>query len=121
MTNVQHIGAFAPPPDGNSEMMRPYSGKRSGLDRDEAEQLAIQALTFLAAEEARLAQFIAATGYGLAAIRAEAGSLQFLAAVLDFLMEDESLLLVFAAHSGCDPRNIGAAREVLRPGSVGIG
>lgn len=95
------------------------SGNRTGLGRDEAEKLAIEALTFLATDQGRMAQFIAATGYGLAAIRAEAGSLQFLAAVLDFLMEDESLLLVFAAHTGCDPRKIGVAREVLRPSRAG--
>jgi hypothetical protein len=95
------------------------SGKRTGLGQHEAEKLAIEALTFLAADQGRMAGFIAATGYGLAAIREEAGSPQFLAAILDFLMEDESLLLVFAAHTGCDPRQIGVAREVLRPSRAG--
>lgn len=94
-------------------------GKPAGLGQDEAEKLAIEALTFLATDQGRMAGFIAATGYGLAAIRAEAGSPRFLAAVLDFLMEDESLLLVFAAHTGCDPRKIGMAREVLRPSRAG--
>ena len=96
-------------------MMRSHSNAPAGLDLDMAEKLAIEALSFLAADETRLARFIAATGYGLAAIRAEAGSLQFLAAVLDFFMEDESLLLVFAAHNGCDPSHIGTARRTLRP------
>ena len=95
------------------------SGKRAGLGQDDAEKLAIDALTFLAADEGRMARFIAATGYGLAAIRAEAGSPDFLAAVLDFLMEDESLLLVFAGHTGFDPRKIAVAREVLRPSRAG--
>jgi hypothetical protein len=102
-------------------MMRPISGKRASLDREEAEKLAIGALSFLAADPERIGQFMTSTGYGLAAIRAEADSPQFLAAVLDFLMDDESTLLVFAAHSGCDPRDIGAARQVLRPSRGDIG
>ncbi len=89
--------------------------KQSAAEREEAERIAIEALGFLAADEGRLSAFVAATGYDLAGIRAEAGAPRFLAGVLDFLMADESLLLVFASHSGTEPAAIAAARRALQP------
>jgi hypothetical protein len=95
--------------------MDPFSNKRRHIGREDAEQFGIEALSFLAADEARFVQFLGATGTDLASIRAEAGSPQFLAGVLDFLLNDESLLLVFAAHSGIDPATVAAARTELAP------
>ncbi|WP_088347980.1 MULTISPECIES: DUF3572 domain-containing protein [Rhodomicrobium] len=95
--------------------MDPFSNKRRRISREDAEQLAIEALTFLAADETRFVQFLGATGTDLASIRAEAGSPEFLAGVLEFLMNDESLLLVFAGHSGIDPTSLAAARAELAP------
>jgi hypothetical protein len=80
---------------------------------DAAERLAIEALGFIASDATRLTQFLAATGYDPAAIRDEAGSPEFLAGVLDFLLGDESLLLVFTSHSGTDPKLIAASRRIL--------
>ena len=97
----------------------PY--KRPHLSRDEAEGLAIDALAFLAADETRLIPFLRATGFDPAAIRQEAGSPEFLAGVLDFLMSDDSLLLVFAAHRALDPNLVAAARRALMPGTAGEG
>lgn len=93
--------------------VHPY--KRSSLNRDDAEALAIDALGFLAADETRLVPFLGVTGLSLADIRQQAGSLEFLAGVLDFLMSDDSLLLVFASHKGLDPNLIAAARHALLP------
>jgi hypothetical protein len=90
------------------------SGK---LNHDDAERLAIKALGFLACDEMRLAQFLQATGYTLAAIRTEAASPEFLAGILDFLLSDESLLLVFASHHGVDPTLIARAKDLLAEGS----
>lgn len=89
--------------------------KRTGITHDDAETLAIEALTFLAAEETRLASFVKATGLDLAAIRSQASSPEFLAGVIDFLMSDESLLLVFVTHSGIDPNLVALARRALMP------
>jgi hypothetical protein len=95
--------------------MDPFAPKRTRLTRDDAETLAINALSFLAAEPGLLAQFAAVTGHTPATIRAEASSPQFLAGILDFLMSDESLLLVFASHQGITPPEIMAARQALSP------
>jgi hypothetical protein len=88
--------------------------RRSGRMRmDEAEALAITALGFIAAEETRLVQFLSVSGYAPADIRAEAGTPAFLAGVLDFLLGDESLLLVFSSHGDVDPADVAAASRCL--------
>jgi hypothetical protein len=95
--------------------MDPFSSKPIRLTAESAEALAIEALGFLAADENRLAQFVAATGYDLAAIRSQASLPEFQAGLLEFLMSDESLLLVFAGHQGIAPGEVAAARQALLP------
>jgi hypothetical protein len=80
---------------------------------DAAETIAIEALGFLAADPGRLGRFLAETGYDPGAIRSAATSPDFLAGVLDHLLADESLLLVFASQSGTEPKRIAAARRTL--------
>lgn len=88
----------------------------SRLSQDEAESVAIAALGFIASDQSRLAQFLAVTGYSPGAIRAEAGSPDFLAGVLEFLLSDESQLLVFTSHKQIDPSLVAKARRVLAGG-----
>jgi hypothetical protein len=96
-------------------MMQPLPKKRHGLSRDEAEKLAISALSFLAGEEHRLAGFLHLTGLAPADLRREAGTPEFLAAVLDFIAADESLLLVFATEQRLEPTQVMIARQTLMP------
>jgi hypothetical protein len=96
-------------------LMDPFAPKRSRVTHEDAEKLAIDALSFLAGDPGLLAQFAAATGHTPATIRAEIASPEFLAGILDFLMNDESLLLVFASHQGITPPDIIAARQMLAP------
>jgi hypothetical protein len=93
--------------------MAPTRPKHGQMPPDEAEALGIEALAFIAAEEVALRRFLAATGYDPAAIRAEAGSADFLTGVLDYLLGDESLLLVFASHKNIDPSRVAMARRTL--------
>jgi hypothetical protein len=51
-----------------------------------------------------------------AELRETAGTPGGLAAVLDHLLGDESLLMVFAATAGLDPAQIGPARDTLAGG-----
>lgn len=95
--------------------MTPSYRKHQTLTRDEAKSLAIRALGFLAADETRLLAFLNVTGLTPAAIRQQASSPEFLSGVLDFLMSDNSLLLVFTANEGLDPNLIAAARRALMP------
>ena len=95
--------------------MDPFAPKRSRLTQAGAEKLAIDALSFIAADPGVLGQFTAVTGHTPATIRAEIAAPEFLAGILDFLLSDESLLLVFASHQGIGPLEVVAARQALSP------
>ncbi len=80
---------------------------------DSAAQLALGALRFLAADMELWAGFEAQSGVSpdmLGALVAEPG---FLAGVLDYLLQDESLLLSFSSNSSTDPALIIRAKHVL--------
>ena len=77
--------------------------------------IAVEALAFLASDVERLERFLALTGLSPDTIRAAAASPGFLAAVLDHLADDESLLVAFAANAGRDPTEVLAARARLGP------
>ena len=85
----------------------------SSLTKEAAEGLAIQALTFLAGEPARLGRFLAATGIGPAEIRTASAEPGFLAGVLDYLASDERLIADFAAATGCNPADVARAHAAL--------
>jgi hypothetical protein len=91
------------------------------MDADRAETVALQALAFLAEDAQRLGRFLALTGLGPAELKAEAGSARVLAAVLDHLMKDENLLLVFSSSNSVAPELIAAAHRELEgtPGEFG--
>jgi hypothetical protein len=78
-----------------------------------AETVAIQALSFLAQEPARLGRFLAETGLGPETIRTAAKDKSFLVAVLDFILSDEGLTNDFGAAHEIEPRQLIAAREAL--------
>ena len=88
----------------------------SSLTQDVAEHVAIQALSFIAAEPERLGGFLAATGIGPDRIRTAAREPGFLGGVLDYLAGNERLLLDFAAEAGLAPDLIEKARMVLGSG-----
>lgn len=88
---------------------------------EEAEEMGIRALGFLAGDPDRLGRFFETTGLSPADIRAAAADPAFWLAVLDHLAADESLLLAFAAHEGLDPASVERARlKLLPPGSEGL-
>ena len=78
-----------------------------------AEGVAIQALTFIAADPERLGRFLAICGIGPDRIRAAAAEPNFLAGVLDHVAGDEKLLLAFANDAGIDPAEVAHARQAL--------
>jgi hypothetical protein len=87
--------------------------KKGILTRDGAETLALQVLAFLADDDERLGRFMAETGMAPDDLRATAGDPETLGAVLSYLAQDESLLLVFTTGAGVDPMDIGAALRAL--------
>ena len=84
-----------------------------GMSRDRAEWIAAQALRFIATDGDRLARFIGLTGINAGEIRENLDQPVFLAGILDYLLEDESLLLECVESAGCAPEEPAMARAVL--------
>lgn len=87
------------------------------INRGEAEVIALKALGFLATEPDRLSRFLALSGVDLADIGAVAQNPDFLAGLLNHLLQDESLLLTFTAEQELDPRLPALAAEALGHGN----
>lgn len=90
--------------------------RRSEQNRAGAEQMAGEALAFLAGDEDRLQRFAALAGIDLGHIRDIAGQPEFLTAIMDHLMGDEPLLVAFAAHAGVKPEDVVRAARMLGAG-----
>jgi len=78
-----------------------------------AEELAIQALSYLASDPERLGQFLTVTGIGPEQIRTASAEPGFLAGVLGYIASDEHLAAGFAAETACGPADIARAHETL--------
>lgn len=83
------------------------------LSRDDAETLAIQAIGFLAEDPRRMGRFLSLTGMEPDTLIAGAETAPVQVAVLDYLLGDESLLMVFSGHAGLSPEAVPAARALL--------
>ena len=78
-----------------------------------AEIVAVQALSFIAAEPERLGAFLAESGIGPDTLRRAAADPKFLAHVLDFILRDDATVNAFASVSQLHPTNIAAAHQAL--------
>ncbi|MFC0219188.1 DUF3572 domain-containing protein [Pseudochelatococcus lubricantis] len=94
-------------------MPRSISARSDAGAQQDPEALAISALAFLAGEPERLGRFLAITGLGPETIRGAASNPGFLTAVLDYLANDETLLVAFAANVGIAPEAVAQAQTRL--------
>jgi len=85
-----------------------------------AEVIALQALAFLAADDGRLSRFLTLSGIDGASLRARAGEPELLAAVLDHVLGDESLLFVFCEAADLLPEAPRQARRCLPGGDIEV-
>jgi hypothetical protein len=81
---------------------------------EEAEAIALQALAFLAEDDARLARFLALTGLRAEDLRQRVDTRELACAVLEHLAADESLLLAFGANRAIAPERIAKALVALQ-------
>ena len=86
------------------------------MNSTEAETLALKALAFLAHSQEEIDRFVALSGVAPADLRARADEPEILAAVLDFLLTDDTRVTGFCEEAGIDPRELHAARRAL-PGA----
>lgn len=87
--------------------------KAASITREFAENLAIQALSFLAQDPDRLGQFLSITGIGPEMIRNAAADPRFLAGVLDHVIAEEALLVAVADYANVRPQDIERAQQTL--------
>jgi hypothetical protein len=86
---------------------------RSSTSEEEAQGLAIEALTWLGEDAERLQRFLALSGLGPQNLRSAAAESGFLGAVLDHLAGNEALLLAFAARRRVAPEAVMEAQALL--------
>lgn len=84
--------------------------------RENAEEIAIAALGFVAADSELLPRFLAITGIEIGTIRAAAREPGFLAGVLQFIAAHEPTLLAFAESAEIEPAAILGAMRALPQG-----
>ena len=90
---------------------------KAGSADEAAEAIGLAALVFVTEDGQRLERFLAETGLSPDDLRASAGTREGLAGILDHLLADESLLMVFVASASLDPAAIAPARDMLAGGS----
>jgi len=81
-----------------------------------AETLALKALAFLADEDETIGRFLGSSGLYPQDLRERLDDPTLLAAVLDFVLSDDKLLLAFAQRESVDPKLVHTARRAL-PGA----
>jgi len=89
------------------------SPKRMATAKEAAEIVAIQALGHIAADSQQLGRFLAETGLGPETLRTAARDPKFLIAVLNFVLNDTTLLKEFTAGAQLTPSAIAGAFEAL--------
>lgn len=87
--------------------------KKAPMSIETASELAIGALTFLAEDPARLSRFLSLSGMAPDELSRTAGEPATQAAIIEYLLGDESLLLVFAANAQVPPESLATARDLL--------
>lgn len=87
-------------------------------ERENAETLALQALGWLLGQEDFLPQFLGATGAAPGDLPTLAAEAEFLGAVLDFLLTDDSMVMGFCDAQGLRYEVPMRARAQL-PGGAG--
>jgi Protein of unknown function (DUF3572) len=89
--------------------------QQKSLTPDGAELIALQALSFIAADAALGPRFLALTGLDAESLRRDAGTRPVLAAALDFLAGSERDLVACAEAIGSEAELFAAARGLLTP------
>ncbi len=88
------------------------------MQQDQAETIALTALSWLVANDELLPVFLGATGAAADHLRARAGDPDFLGATLDFLLLDDAWVQDFAAEAGLPPESVARARGALPGGQT---
>ena len=83
------------------------------MNRDEAQSVAILALSYLTRDPDRLDRFTGWTGLAIDDLAQAVANPDMLGGVLDYLLGDETLLLEFVEDAGLAPEEPAQARQAL--------
>ena len=86
---------------------------------DNAQIMGQSALAFLAENVDLLSQFLVQTGVGPDEVRNRKNDPEFLGHVLDFLLQDDDMIIAFSEYAGVVPDLVVVARHKL-PGAMPI-
>ncbi len=89
------------------------------MKQNEAETIALNALSFLVGNETRLERFMSLSGMDASALKDNASDPDFLAGILDYLLQDETLIYMFAEEYNLSPSLPATARRALAGGNSG--
>lgn len=87
------------------------------MHREEAEAIAVSALSFIAGDPDLLRRFLALTGIEAGHIRRAAAAPGFLAGVVSFILAHEPTVLAFSQASGIPPAALASALAALPHGA----
>ncbi len=88
------------------------------MQQEQAEIIALQALTYLATHEDHMGKFAALSGMGADDMMHRANDPEMLAGVMDFFLSDENLLTEFCATCDIAPDLPAQARQLLPGGAL---
>ncbi len=86
------------------------------MEQMDAEILALKALGWVVGAQETLSQFMVQSGVELDELRGQAGNLELLAALLDFLLADDSLARAFCEEAEIESLQLHQARALLPGG-----
>ncbi len=86
---------------------------RRGLDIQQAETIALEALAFLAGDVARLTRFMEVSGIAPTALAGVGDDRALQQGVLEHMLADESALMVFCADCGHTHEEVTAAHALI--------
>lgn len=87
--------------------------QQRSISHDQAQAIALQALTFLADDPTRMAHFLSVSGLNPDDLRQALTQPDFQAGVLTHIVSDEQLLLVFTSSQGLQPETVMKAQVLL--------
>lgn len=91
------------------------------MDHEYAEILAINALSFIASDEKHLAGYLRLSGLSLESVKADMADPEkyqtLLGSILDYLMQNETILIAYAGEYNVDPTMVPSARQNF-PGAM---
>ena len=85
------------------------------IGTEEAETLAVAAFSAITGDEERMSRFMSISGLRPETIRQAAESSRFFAAILEYVVSDEPLLIALATELGVRPERLMAAHLALSP------